>query len=104
MLIAYFGIVFTLSWLLWFAADAVSATALSIAAVYLGVFTPGIVALAFRSREHGAAGVRRLLSRLVQWDVGARWFAFALLFVFSIKLLVAVIVRIGTGAWPVFGS
>ncbi len=104
MLFAYFGLVWALTWALWFAAAAVAAPALSIVMVYVGVFTPGIVALALTYREHGAAGVRRLLGRLVQWDVGARWFAFALLFVFSIKLLVAVVVRITTGVWPIFGA
>ena len=104
VLLGYFGFVCALSWALWFAADAVVSPGLSIVSVYLGVFTPGIVALGLTYREHGGAGARRLLGRLVQWEVGARWFAFALLFMFSVKLLVALFVRISTGAWPVFGS
>jgi membrane protease YdiL (CAAX protease family) len=48
--------------------------------------------------------VQQLLARLVKIDVGARWFAFALLFMASVKLLVAAIVRVTTGAWPAFGD
>jgi membrane protease YdiL (CAAX protease family) len=67
------------------------------------VLTPGIVALALTYRAQGAAGVRDCRSTR-SGDVGARWYAFALLFMFSVKLLVAVVVRITTGMWPVFGS
>jgi membrane protease YdiL (CAAX protease family) len=104
MLFAYFGIVFTLTWALWFSAAGIKAPVLRGASFYVGVFAPGIVALALTYQKQGAAGVRALLSRLVRWDVGARWYAFALLFMFSVKLLVALILRVSTGAWPVFGS
>lgn len=104
MLFAYFGLVFTLTWALYAAADATTAPLLRTVLFHAGVFAPGVVALLFTYRERGAVGVRALLSRLVKWDVGWRWFAFALLFVASVKLLVALIVRVGTGAWPMFGS
>lgn len=104
MLFAYFGIVFTLTWALWLAAAGIEAPVLRGVSFYVGVFAPGIVALALTYQRQGAAGVRALLNRLVRWDVGARWYAFALLFMFSVKLLVALILRASTGAWPVFGS
>src|SRR5688500_205161 len=104
MLFRYFGVVFTLSWALWFAADAISSPALRTLSVYSGVFTPGIVALAMTYWDRRGAGVRQLLARLVKFDVGARSFAFALLFMATVKLLVAVLVRATTSAWPVFGD
>lgn len=104
MLFAYFGLVFALTWALYAAAAATTLPLFRGVLFYLGVFSPGIVALFFTYRECGTLGVRALLGRLVQWDVGGRWFAFALLFMVSVKLLVALVVRIGTGAWPVFGD
>lgn len=72
-------------------------------AIYLGVFMPGIVALVL-TYYRGRGEARELLARLVKFDVGAKWFVFALFFMAAVKLLVAIIVRITTGAWPVFGA
>jgi membrane protease YdiL (CAAX protease family) len=102
--IPWFVLVFALTWALWFTAAGLEPSLLRNVSFYLGVFAPGIVALAMTYRELGASGVRKLLGRLVQWDVGVRWFAFALLFIFSIKVVVALIVRVSTGGWPVFGT
>ena len=102
-LFLYFGIVFALTWALWFGASIVVATVPRSVAIYLGVFMPGIVALALTySRRPGEA--QALLARLLKFDVGAKWFFFALFFMAAVKLLVAIIVRITTGAWPVFGA
>lgn len=102
--ILYFGLVYAVSWTLYFAADASAAPVLRQVLILLGVFTPGIVALWFTFRERGREGIRTLLGRLIQWDVGGRWFAFALLFMFGVKLLVALVTRVSTGTWPVFGD
>jgi len=104
MLLKYFGIVFALSWALWFAADAISSPVLRGFLYFIGVFIPGIASLAFTYREQGSHALRSLLQRLVKVDVGARWFAFALFFMFVVKLLVAGIIRISSGAWPAFGN
>lgn len=104
MLVAYFSLVFIITWTLFAAANATSVPLLRSALFYTGVFSPGIVALLFTYRERGTAGVRGLLARLVKWEVGWRWFAFALLLIVSVKLLVALIVRVSTGAWPMFGN
>lgn len=104
MLFTYFGVVFALSWALWFAADAISSPALRGFPLYIGVFMPGIAALAFTYRDRGSRGLQELLGRLLKFDVGARWFAFALFFMFAVKLLVAGIIRISSGAWPAFGT
>ena len=103
-MILYFTLVFAVSWALWFAANAVTEPVVRTVLIYLGIFAPGIVALALTRLHHGSAGIRRLLSRLVKFDVGVRWFAFALFFMAAVKLLVALIVKIETGAWPVFGT
>lgn len=71
---------------------------------YIGVFAPLLVAVLLTARDEGDAGVRALLRRLVQWDVGLRWYAFALTFTIAIKLAVALIHRLVTGEWPTFGS
>jgi membrane protease YdiL (CAAX protease family) len=103
-LLAYFGFVFTFTWALWFLASAVAVPLLKAVALYVGVFMPGIVALVFTYHRRGLAGVRSLLARLVKADVGAKWFAFALFFMAAVKLVVAIIVRAATGAWPIFGA
>lgn len=93
-----------MTWALWFYADAVQAEPFRTVAIYVGTFMPGIVALAFTYRLGGSRAVRALLARLVKADVGGKWFVFALLYMAVIKLLVALLVRVGTGAWPVFGT
>ena len=69
----------------------------------LGAFAPSLVALAMTYRDEGRAGTRALLARLLEWRVGARWFAFALLYMAAIKLGVALVLRLATGSWPPFG-
>ena len=103
-MILYFTLVFAVSWALWFAANAVTGSVVRTVLIYTGVFTPGIIALALTRLRQGPSGVQRLVARLVKFDVGVRWFAFALFFIAAVKLLVAVIVRVVTGAWPVFGT
>jgi len=69
-----------------------------------GVFAPSFVSLALTAQEQGNAGARALLGRAVQWDVGARWYAFAVLYMVAIKLAVALIHRLALGSWPRFGN
>ena len=104
MLVAYFSLVFTVAWVLWLVAACLEAPVLRALVFNLGVFTPGTIALLFTLRQRGAPGVSSLLKRLIQWDVGGRWYAFALLFMPSIKLLVALLLLGSTGAWPRFGE
>jgi len=70
----------------------------------LGVFAPGLVALALTARTEGRAGVAALLGRIGRWRVGARYYACALLLMPVTKLAVAALVRGLTGAWPAFGE
>lgn len=72
--------------------------------VLLGVFAPSLVALSLTARAEGAAGVRALLRRVVQWRVAARWYLFAVTYVALIKLFVALVHRLAAGRWPRFGT
>ena len=72
--------------------------------IYLGAFSPSLVALGLTARAGGGPGVRALIDRVFQWNVAARWYVFAATYVVVIKLAVALIHRVGTGAWPRFGQ
>ncbi len=101
---AYFAITYALTWGCLFAANALAPARIAGAVVLLGVFAPGIVALAFTAAERGWAGVVALLRGLVRWRVPVRWYVFAFGFMALVKLTVAVMYRTFTGAWPRFGT
>jgi uncharacterized protein len=68
------------------------------------VFMPGIVAVAMTARAGGRRGVAALLGRLVDWQVSARWYLFAIGYMAAVKLAVAVTHRAALGEWPRFGD
>ncbi|MCC7180275.1 MAG: CPBP family intramembrane metalloprotease [Acidobacteria bacterium] len=70
----------------------------------LGVFAPGLVALALTARVDGIDGVARLLARIGRWRVAWPLYVFALGYMTVTKLAAAGIVRLATGAWPAFGQ
>lgn len=70
----------------------------------LGTFAPAVMALAVTARDEGRRGVRVLLRRMIQWQVGWRWYLFAVAYMPAVKLSVALIYRLMTGAWPRFGT
>ena len=96
----FFALTFLLTWTLWI--GSASAGPLRTALLYLGVFAPAFVALALTARSEGRTGVVALLRRLVEWRVAGRWYLFALGYMIVIKLGVAVVHRLATGAWPRF--
>jgi membrane protease YdiL (CAAX protease family) len=109
--IAFFILTFTLTWSCWTAAAALSrrdpGTSVSFAVealVLLGTIAPSLVALALTARREGRAAVQTLLRRVVQADVGLRWYVFAVAFMPAIKLTVALVHRVVMGAWPRFGD
>jgi hypothetical protein len=65
--------------------------------VFLGTIAPSLVALALTARLEGRAGTQALLSRVTQWRVGARWYAFAIGYMAAMKLTVALVHRVITG-------
>jgi membrane protease YdiL (CAAX protease family) len=94
-------------WTLFFTVVAASIPAGSLPGtvlILLGAYSPGIVALALTARAEGTAGVRALLARVVQRDVPAKWFVFAVSYMAAIKLTAALIHRMTAGAWPAFGA
>jgi uncharacterized protein len=69
-----------------------------------GVFAPAIVAVLLTAQAEGRAGLKALLRPLFQWRVGWQWYVFALGFMATIKLTVALVLRATTGSWPRFGQ
>ena len=100
---AYFVFTYLITWGFFFAGSMTPAAWPRGLLFLLGTFAPGYVALWFTSRESGHGGVAALLRRLVEWQVPARWYAFAAGYMVVIKLTVALVHRAVTGAWPLFG-
>ena len=101
---AFVVLTFALSWSLWFASGATSPSGPNPALFLLGVFAPGIVALGLTALAGGRAAVLALLRRLVDWEVPARWYVFAISYMLVIKLSAALVHRVAFGAWPAFGQ
>jgi uncharacterized protein len=98
---------FALSWTVWIAAMAMSGPAVSILrwpVFLLGVFAPAIVALAITASVDGRSEAWSLLRRIGAWRVGTGWYLFAAGYMVAVKLAVAVVYRVATGAWPPFGE
>jgi membrane protease YdiL (CAAX protease family) len=109
-LLKFFFITFAITWPCFSAVAAFSAGAAPNLAIlrgpilFLGIFAPSIVALSLTARARGTDGVIALLRRLVQADVGMRWYFFAVAYMVSVKLIVALLYRVFLGAWPRFGG
>ena len=101
-LLKFFSLTFALAWISWAASRAISHG--SGLVILFGVFAPGIVALVLTERAEGRAATRALIARVFKWEVGARWYVFAILYVPAIKLLVALVHRVVTGVWPRFSE
>ncbi len=100
----FFVVTYIVAWGFWFAASITPAAGPRGLLVLLGTFTPGFVALWFTGRATGRRGVAALLRRLIDWQVPARWYVFAVGYIAVVKLTVAVVHRAATGAWPPFGQ
>jgi uncharacterized protein len=72
--------------------------------VLLGAYAPSLVALWLTARAEGGQGIRTLLGRVLQWRVAAQWYLFAVGYIPAVKLTVALVHRVATGAWPRFGD
>jgi membrane protease YdiL (CAAX protease family) len=101
-LLEFFSLTFLATWSLWAAAAAMLHTGafppLARAVLLLGTISPSLVALALTDRR------QELVDRVFKWDVGVRWYVFAISYMAAIKLSVAVVHRVATGAWPRFGD
>ena len=98
---------FALSWLLWTGAAAITspATSPSLRPLYFlpGTFAPAVVGLWYRYAEGGASSVQELLGRLSRTAVSLRWYVLAIGYMIAVKLVVAMLHRLGTSSWPTFG-
>src|SRR2546426_91319 len=72
--------------------------------VLLGTFAPSLVALGLTARGEGVRGIRILLAGVLGWGVAPQWYLFAAGYIPTIKLTVALVHRVATGACPRFGS
>src|SRR5262249_55855143 len=111
-LLKFFSLTYIVSWTFFTSAATVSGgtastpsglARLSGPLFLLGVFAPSLVALALTVRADGKTGTLALLRRTVEWPTGARWYVFAVGYMAAIKLAVALLHRLATGAWPEFG-
>lgn len=109
-LLAYFFVTYLVTWSVWFGVS--SLASLGSTGFFggrgplflLGVFAPGLVALAFTAQAEGRAGVTRLLARIGHWRVSARWYLFAISYFAVLKLAAAIVHRVVTNEWPRFGG
>jgi membrane protease YdiL (CAAX protease family) len=109
-LLGFFLLTFAFTWTAWLAPTALAAPGkagsfgVGRPVFLLGVFAPAFVALALTAYGEGRAGVARLLARIGKWQVGARFYLFAIGYMAATKLLAALIHRIALGEWPTFGD
>jgi membrane protease YdiL (CAAX protease family) len=108
-LVWFFVLTFAITWALWLWPDALPSGRTGIFALggpvfLVGVFTPGLVALALTAKRDGRSALVGLLARIGRWQASWRLYAFALGYMMLAKLAAALIIRVLTGAWPVFGS
>jgi len=104
-LLLFFTLAFALMWILFFAVAFVPipvGSPLGRGLILLGAFAPALAAVAVTFRTEGRASVITLLRRIVQWRVGAKYYAFSLAFMIAVKLTAALIYRASTHSWPRF--
>jgi len=98
----FFLLTFAVTWACFFGSAALGG--LGGPLFLLGVFAPALVALALTARADGRKGIEALLGRILHWQVGARWYVFAVGYMAAVKLTAALVHRAATGAWPRFGE
>lgn len=112
-LLKFFSLTYAVTWTCFIAAATLSGSAAATVPVLaglrgplflLGTFAPAIVALWLAARAEGREGALALLRRILGWRVGVRWYVFAVGYMAAIKLAVALVHRVATGAWPRFGD
>jgi len=102
--VQFFLFTFLVSWTFFFSAVAFSGPTITpfiSVLVLLGTITPSIVALLLSAIEGGAGA---LASRILEANVALRWYAFAIFYMLTVKLLVALVYRAAMGTWPRFGT
>ncbi len=72
--------------------------------ILLGAFAPAIIAISLSGLRDGLLGVGVLLRPALRWRVSFLYYVVALFFIAAIKLTVAVLIRVFSGSWPLFGK
>ena len=72
--------------------------------LFAGIFAPAFAAITLTAIESGPSGVAALLRPLFAWRVAPHWYLFAIGYMATVKLLVALIHRAMLGTWPEFGA
>jgi CAAX protease family protein len=106
-LVKFFVLTYAVMWTCFISVAALAIparTPLGTLLVHLGAFAPSLVALWLTARAEGGASVRTLVGRVLQWRVAAPWYWFAVGYIPTVKLTVALVHRVATGAWPGFGT
>jgi len=110
-LVIFFSLTFVISWTLFIVAAIASRSADARNGVFsplgyfiylLGVFTPALMAILFCWHENKRTGVIALLGKIIKAPSNLLWYVFAIGYFLSIKLIAAIIYRVGVGQWPSF--
>ncbi|MDO8680810.1 MAG: CPBP family intramembrane metalloprotease [Acidobacteriota bacterium] len=112
-MLQFFLLTYATTWTCFFAAAALSRGSdsfvpallnLRTPLLFVGTFAPSLVAVGLLAREGGLGDVRVVLRRLLDGQVQARWYVFAVGYMAMLKLTAAVAHRVISGAWPPFGT
>jgi uncharacterized protein len=106
-LVAFFALAYALMWVAFISAAVARISAHRAPGallLLLGAFAPSLAAILLTALAEGSAGVRALLRPVLKWQVGARWYLFAVGYIPAVKLTAALLHRAVTGAWPRFGE
>lgn len=105
-MLRFFALTFLAAWTCFFAAGALPPDAgmLRSALFLLGTIAPSMTAVGLAARTSGREGVLALLRPIARWNVGGRWYVFALGFMAAVKLAAATLHRLMLGEWPQFGE
>lgn len=113
LLTKYFLFTYLLSWTCFISVAILSQATIAISSglavlqqvlVFLGIITPSLVALWLTARAGMPGQTQKLLNKIGKWKMNIKWYLFAGGFLVVIKLFVALIYKLITGIWPVFGQ
>ena len=108
MLLLFFIIAFLVAWFFFITAGLISNNAqfstLSRLLVFIGVISPGLVAIIITAKTQGVEGVKLLIGKISFKNTSVMWYVFAITFVALIKVLAALVFFLLYNSWPQFGT
>lgn len=112
LLAIYFVLTFTVSWtcfisVAYLSHETESSSTLALleqGLVLLGAIAPSLVSIGLCGYAGKPGDVQRLVRSVGRWEVNLKWYVFAAGFILTLKLVVALLFKIITGAWPEFGG